>query len=363
MKLACATFLGFIVSVTACWCQPALVADSTTILIGTQAHDGKILPHSKSIADLADSYLWGWQVDIARVRYTQASWNVCNCYSQNGISLSYFDFNNPKELGRSVSLALFAEPQLTYGRFYLSLRAAAGVSYLTRIYHPDKNPRNLFFSSPWSGLLMAQLNTRYRLNPFWILRFGTSYHHISNGGERQPNLGMNFPALSLGVEHATRYHVGHRRSRYLVQDKSLRYYTGLSYNTRSVSESNVSSNERKIVFGLHGGFYKPISHMHAFGLALELSHDGSLKELALQNNESYDHRVVSGLARHHFLFGRFDFSQAIGFYLHKEYPSAHNVFQRYFIQYRIFEKLQVGFSLKAHLHVAEQMDLRLGLLF
>jgi hypothetical protein len=363
MKVVCGVLLVILLPIVGGWCQSIPSSDSTLVLFGTQGHFGRILPHSKSIVDLTDSYLWGWQADISRIRFSKASWDICNCYSQNGFSLSYFNFNNPKELGRSVSLALFAEPQLTHGRFYLSLRAGVGVSYLTRIYHPDENPRNLFFSSPWNGLLLAQLTARYRLNPKWIIRMGTSYNHISNGGRRQPNKGMNFPVLTVGLDYATGDHTLPRRKRYSRIDRSPQYYAGLSYNTRSVNGSNAAAPERKMVLGIHGGFFKPIAHMHALGVALELSHDGSLKQLAVQNSESYDHRVAAALFRHHLIFGRFDFSQALGFYLYKDYPTADEVFQRYTIQYGAFKKLYVGFSLKAHLHTAEQMDIRVGLLF
>src|SRR5688572_17842411 len=185
-------FVVMLFSISACWCQNISIGDSTTVSIGSQFYYGKILPHSKAIVDLTGSYLWGLQTDISRIRYTKASWSICNCYSENGISLSYFNFNNPKELGEAFNLVLFAEPQLTLGRLFLSLRAGMGVAYVTRIYHTDLNPRNLFFSTPWSGLLMTQLSTRYRLTPQWSLRFSASYQHISNGGKRQPNKGMNF---------------------------------------------------------------------------------------------------------------------------------------------------------------------------
>ncbi|MEX2233640.1 MAG: acyloxyacyl hydrolase [Cyclobacteriaceae bacterium] len=339
------------------------MADSTVVLIGSQIHFGKILPHSKAIADLTDSYVSGWQADISRLRNTQASWNTCNCFSQNGISFSYVNFNNSKELGKGFSLAVFAEPLLTYGRLRFSLRAGLGVSYLTRVYHADNNPRNLFFSSPWNGLLLAQASGRYPINHQWLLRLSTSYSHISNGGRRQPNKGMNFPALSVGLELAPGYQQLQPRVRKGIQDKSMRYYLGLSYNTRSIDESNGKPEERKMVIGFQGGFYKPIARMHAIGLGLEFSHDGALKELARLNSGIYDHRVVSGLVQHHFLFGRFDFSQSLGIYLYEKYLNPTAVFQRYAIHFRILENLQAGFSLKAHLYTAEQMDMRIGFVF
>ena len=345
------------------FCQRMSASDSTAVLLGVAGHGGSILPHSRPIAHLTDSWFWGLQADMARVRYTQTSWNACNCYSQNGLSLSYFNFNNPQVLGSAISLAIFAQPQLTYGRINLSLRAGAGISYLTRVYDPDKNPENLFFSDPWSGLLLAQLNARYRIEPTLSLRMEASYSHISNGGKQQPNKGMNFPTLGLGLEYALKYAPISRRKKNRLSDRSLRYYAGVFYNTRSVDESDFDTRERKIVIGLHGGVYQPVALMHGVGVGFEAAYDGALKAQAQNANESFDHHVISGVIRHHFLFGRFDFSQALGIYLHKEYATPHSVFQRYALSYLILNKVQVGFSLKAHLHTAEQMDVRLGVVF
>jgi hypothetical protein len=345
-------------------CQQRQAADSTTVMSGVTGHLGSILSHSGQIAHLAGSWLWGVQGELARIRYTQKSWDACNCYSRNGVSLSYFNFTNPEVLGSAISVALFAEPQLTYGRINLSLRGGAGISYLTRVYHPEENPENLFFSDPWSGLLSAQVTARYHVHPTLLLRMEATYNHISNGGKRQPNKGMNFPTLGLGIDYLFKYApplLPREKSR--LPDKSIQYYAGLFYNTRPVDESNFETEERKSVVGLHGGFYKPLSLMHGLGLAVEAAHDGALKAQAQSAAESFDHHVISALARHHFLFGRFDFSQALGIYLHKEYPTPAAVFQRYALSYLLFGRLQIGFSLKAHLYTAEQMDVRMGVLF
>lgn len=362
MRKYLALWFWFCLSYFTCSGQRDGASDSSAVFVGARLHYGSILPHSSSIAHLTDSYLWGLQADVSRVLYTRDAWNACNCYSKNGISLSYFDFNNPEILGRSLSLALFAEPQLTYGRMSLALRAGVGISYLSKVYHRETNPENLFFSSPWSALLLLQINGHYRASPAWLLRLHTSYHHISNGGKRQPNKGMNFPTVGLGVDYSLKYIRVPRRAKIPLRDKALHYYGGLSYNTRSVDEANFQSGERKVVIGLQGGVYKPVAPMHAIGLGVEASHDSALKAQARQENRAFDHHVLSALIRHHFLFGRFDFSQALGFYIHKEYPTPDEFFQRYALHYRIWNKFRVGFSLKAHRHTAEQMDVRLGFL-
>lgn len=363
MKQVCLIYVCFWISISDVLCQRITNGDSAAIFFGSQAHLGKIIAHSRSIADLTGSYIWGVETDLSRVRYTADSWSTCNCYSQNGITLSYFNYNNAKELGSSINFAVFAEPQLTYSRLIVSFRAAAGISYITRAYHPTDNPRNLFFSNRWNGLLLVQLNARYPLSSHWRLRGGTSYNHISNGGSRQPNKGMNFPTFSVGVEYSKPFvQVPPRRKKSIV-DNSLHYYFGLSFNSRSVDESAFNSREREIVVGMNCGLYKPVSRMHAAGFGLEAFHDNAVKEQVRRNGGSFDHRIVSGLINHHFLFGRFDFSQALGIYLYKDYPTPDEVFQRYSIYYRMLGKLQAGFSLKAHLYIAEQMDVRLRILF
>ncbi len=338
------------------------VKDSTTTFVGAQLHYGYIIPHAKDLTDIAGSNPYGFTAEVSRIRHTLKAWNNCNCISQTGLSLSYFNFNNPQELGNSATLMVFTEPRLTFHKFNLSVRAGMGLSYLSRVYHPEKNPNNLFFSRPFSGILQAQFNVRHGLSNSWSLRTGVSYNHISNGGSRQPNKGMNFPVLNLGIEHSINPLPFQPKRKQSLPDRSMQYYAGIFSNTRAIDEGG-STSKRKAVVGLQAGLFKPLGYMHGAGAAVEVSHDGALKERARLGAADYDHRIVSVLLRHHFLFGRFDLSQAMGVYVHHETPHPHAVFQRYALEYKLFRHIKAGFSMKAHLHVAEQMDIRVLAIF
>ena len=341
--------------------QIRLPADSTILYLGSQAHYGFIIPHRRAIRPLVkDTSPWGLSAEISRLRYTQSAWNACNCYSQNGLALMYFNFDNPEVLGSSVNLTVFAEPHLSFKTFNVSLRAGFGLSYLTKVYHREANPDNVFFSSHLSGILLLQLTNRVWLSENFGIRLSAAYHHISNGGSQQPNLGVNFPTLSLGAEYSIGRIKLTPREKHSASKKAMQYYAGLFFTTRKVSANDPL---RKPVLGLSGGFFKPFARMHGIGVEIEMVNDWSLKERNKQSVEYIDHRIVSGSLRHHFLFGKFDFSQAIGFYLYKKYPTPDSIFQRYVLQYRITKNIQLGFSLKAHLAVAEQMDVRASYLF
>lgn len=331
------------------------VADSTTWTLGLQGHYGFIIPHSRELIDVSQTHPRGIQVDWSRIRHTTKAWNACNCYSRNGIILGYFDFNNPQVLGRSFSASLFAEPVLTHGKVNLSLRTGFGITYLTNVYHAEENPSNLFFSSPISGLLMVQLNGRFPITESWTIRAGASYHHISNGGFRKPNKGMNFPMMGMGIERVFNPMPFQVRSKSNAFSKSVHFYTGLFTNTRSVEVLGAETGQRKLMVGMQVGAYRRFTHLNAVGLATEFSYDNSIR----LSTPAYNPGVFSTLMRHHLLFGKFDFSQALGIYLYRDYPSDHRVFQRYAIDYAIMHPFRIGFSLKAHRHIAEQMDIRI----
>jgi len=171
---------------------------------------------------------------------------------------------------------------------------------------------------------------------------------------------MNFPTVSIGAEYSIgRLALVSRKKHYELKN-TMQYYTGLFFTTGKVS---TTGDLRKPILGLSGGFYKPFARMHGIGVGVELVNDWALKERSKLSAEYIDHYIISGLLRHHFLFGKFDFSQAIGFYLYEKYPTPSIIFQRYSLAYRITKHLELGFSLKAHLAVAEQMDVRVNYLF
>jgi hypothetical protein len=70
------------------------------------------------------------------------------------------------------------------------------------VYDAETNPDNLFFSSPVSFLVLLNTSVNYRFTPRLTLRVAGSYNHISNSGYSEPNLGMNFPSVSAGLDYS-----------------------------------------------------------------------------------------------------------------------------------------------------------------
>jgi hypothetical protein len=136
-------------------------------------------------------------------------------------------------------------------------------------------------------------------------------------------------------------------------DNRVNYYLETGLNTRYSQEEA----RRKPSISLLAGFYKGMTSVNAIGAGMEFTKDFSLTV----ENSRLEALMPAPFVAHHFLFGRFDFNQRMAWYANK--PQGyhdHNFYQRYALQYLIKDNFQVGFSLKAHGHVAENIDLRVG---
>lgn len=311
-----------------------------------------ILAHSADLKPISQTTPIGVQLGWQRMRVEQKSWEVCNCFYYLGIEAFYYSFNNPSVLGNASGISATFEPILwSKEPWTFSLISGIGLSYLNKVYDPIRNPENMFFSQPLSFLLFVAPALEYRISPDWSAQIGLGYNHISNGGQKQPNKGMNFPALSMGV------------FRYL-SSQNLPQYTQspLTSTWRFTVEAGFTTKRedggegRGAVLTLAGEAYRSLTAVNALGGGVELG-----KDYSGGKEENFGSTVmVAPFVAHHFTLGRIDFSQSMAFYLHKAEPNDHRLFQRYVLRYQLRPSLYAGVGLKAHGHVAENIDLRLG---
>jgi len=179
-----------------------IFAQPYPIVIGGRFHRGFIIPHSEAIKDIAYSKPWGIEWNVSKHINSQAAWNECSCYPRIGISAAYFNFDNPSVLGNAYWLTPYIEPMLgAHRKLFFSFRLGAGLAYLDNVYHPIRNPNNLFYSLPVSFSLLANTALNVRATSRFLLRLLANYHHLSNGGMQLPNKGINFSTFSVGIDY------------------------------------------------------------------------------------------------------------------------------------------------------------------
>lgn len=316
---------------------------------------GFIISHAPDLKPLSANYPYGFSLSYQQMVTSQKHWNACNCFHYLGAKFSYINYGDSHSLGEAYAFSGTFEPVLWRNNSVsLSLFSGVGASWLTRIHHPENNPLNQFFSARMSFLLSVAPVLEYNFSPHWSLHLALNYNHISNGGQRQPNRGMNFPQLGVGVSYNLRQAELPSYPK-LEPDGVWHGWIEAGYTTRKTGDAHV----RRPVFSIAGGFYHPFTSINAAGFGVEFSDDYSIR-----SNTSDKKYTLAPFVSHHLLLGRFDFSQRLAYYVIKpDDVASYGWYQRYALLFNATKRLNIGFSMKTHGHVAANLDLRVAWLF
>ncbi|MCS7005517.1 MAG: acyloxyacyl hydrolase [Cytophagales bacterium] len=326
---------------------------------GSRFHKGFIIPHAEVLREISYSRPWGVEIDISKHITSQHAWNECACYPRIGASIAYFNFANPSILGNAYWITPYVEPTLnTHKKLFFSFRFGAGIVYLDNVYHPQRNPKNHFYSSPISFSLVANSGLNYKITPKCLLRFIANYQHISNGGMSLPNKGINFPTLSIGVDYTPAQEFSPKTTRSLFDLKKSEKKQLWMYVFGSMPHETFMRSKRYPLIGFNTFYKYRISRRSAWAAGFEGYANYALQKSLKSQQIADDFRKIGVLAGHDFIVGRFSFSTYIGAYLYG-YILFERIYQRWQLSYRV-GKWQYAISLKAHRHIADFLDIRIG---
>lgn len=327
-----------------------------------KAHYGFIISHSEEVKPISQSNPYGIQLEYSRLKISDKAWKTCYCYGRSGLSFAYFNYANPDVLGSSYNLIYFVEPYIAYrGRLKFSLRGSIGATYLDTTYDEISNPENLLFSSNFSFYLGLSLNLNYHLNENYAINLSANYNHNSNGSAKQPNKGINFPTLAVGIDRILNYEPLQRKPRELRNtDRSMKYYVGSFFSLRSTGRE--ADATQHMLIGFMGGALKPLSGINGINGGAEVWYDYSQEKIA--ERRMLDDSALSSAATlgHHFSLGNFYFLQQFGAYLTRpKNIETKWSYQRYSIWYGIgkHKRWTLGGSIIMHGTETDHMDARL----
>lgn len=337
--------------------------------LGFRAHYGFIVPHSKTIAELADSKPFGIEADLAWHLMRERTWKHCYCYPRAGFTLSYYNFNNPRILGHSVALYPYIEPFIRpQKKLNFTFRFGIGPALVTKVYDSLTNPHNHFFSDHLSFIALLNAALNYRISSRVTARLAFNYNHISNGGLKEPNLGMNFPTWNAGFDYSFSEVKFPRRPKDTMRVLYTDKFWFDAYLMGTAKNAEKGEDQRFLAYGV-GVYYNYLAgRIFALNAGTEWISDYSVKEKIRRryiNNpvEAPDHNRAAVLVGIELLFGRFSFLHQWGIYYYEPNRARNRVYQRYGLNFRFYDRFYLGINIKSHGHVADLMDARLGIIF
>lgn len=338
--------------------------ESRPTVLGVGFDYGYLLKHAPTLRQIGDAFPIGISLEWSKHLLTQKSWDFCNCFPRVGVSLSYWDWGNPDVLGVGVLPLGFIEPYfLTQKRTNVFVRMGMGGAFLSNPFDEITNPLNESYSTLFSFSIVVGAGINYRLTDRLNLSLSAKYNHISNGGVRSPNKGLNFPTLNMGV-HTSLVPVefpnltknGKRAPPAQKEQWSITHFSGWS-------NANVGDRDKFYVFGFSGKYARWIGGRSALTVGTEWIFDYSRRERIRLANSDVAFGQGAALLGHEFWLGKVTFSQQLGVYYFIKNRTTDAVYQRYGLTYQLTKNIFTGFNLKAHRHVADFFDFRLGYRF
>lgn len=366
------------VVIFATYATPHAIAqtDSTVAIVSTAKQEplfsislgvqhGFIFAHSVEVQNTSGAQPTGLETILSWQRNDSNTFALCHCYPRQGLLLAYYNYDVDL-LGKSGTAAYFLEPtyRIANGMLF-SFKGAAGISYLNNPYDSIDNPGNQSYSTHMSAYLLVGVGAWVKLSEWWWLNPSLNYQHISNGGSREPNKGINWPTagIALNFQPTSRpWYTGTRTTEKYWRNYTTRYDIVL-LGTMRRGYDEAGDRKKYPLGGLALQAGKQVGSLSMLTLGAEAYHDEELHDKLRREGLNASPVKAGLLLGHEFLLGRFQFSQRLGVYVFDQTPYYDRIFHRWGLQYRINRHFSTGFNLLAHGHIAEFIDFRLAYTF
>ena len=340
------------------------------LVLAVRYHSGFMFAHSIQVENVKGAHPNGFEIEYSHAHTDSVTKIKFNSYPRTGFSFLYVNYNRDF-LGQGYALSYFLEPNYRIGNsLKLSLRLAAGLSYLTNPYDSLKNPYNHSYGSHINSYLQLNLGLSYPVSRHFAVYGMAGFFHASNGGFKEPNAGVNYINASIGLQYyaySSRLPVYRHASDTSWRHQPVHFDVALFYSPKS-GYGKDSAITRKSLLGTSFTAMKQVSNIDALTAGAEIYYDDALrstKEVFVGDTSS---NILAGLLiGHQFLLNRFMFSQELGFYIFKQtnvYNDAYRdlyytMYHRWGVTYKIKEHWYIGINLLAHRQVADFIDGRI----
>jgi hypothetical protein len=328
--------------------------------VNLSAHYGANISHSTSMESIKSTYPYGVEFNYFKHYTDEDSWDLCNCFPKSGLSLSFFDYGNKEVVGYGANVSGFIEPYVRLNRkMMFSLKATLGLAFLSNPYDSVRNPENKAYSTPVSGFVAMGLITHYYLNTRSEIFFNLQYNHVSNGGVKDPNIGLNFPSFNMGYGYYFRsLSFDHfRKKQFSGMLAEQRFEVSAFVSSRTVKNGE---KKRFPIYGVDVLYSKQVGKFISLTASSEFYRDEVLQEkLRRIEGFSADQYRAGAMTGIEFLMGRFILNHRLGVYVYDPTHYDNLFFHRHGLSYRFNKKITFGINMKAHRNVANFLDFRM----
>lgn len=302
-------------------------------------------------------------------------WHQRYGFPEIGLSLVYSSFGNPEVLGWGVSLMPSLRGLITQRQQWrIQYVLASSLIYASQSFDRVENPTNNVIGARISNLTHFGFEGIWQFHPKLAYVIGISGTHLSNARVRIPNLGINIPALKMGIRYSPQQTQERKSASPPPSQKGLQVYPGirLGYGFTSskvpdgpiypvyLASFNVNTfwrNKIRFKLGLEGFFNTSISEFYRNHQADWVPLPSGAIGIALYGGFEY-------------ALGRFSIVGHLGPYLKRAELMDYFLYTKLGTQYYLFDQqlkdrkqVYLGIYVHSHSGEADFAEIGLGYLF
>lgn len=337
-------------------------------------YSGRILKHNNKFLPAVTKQSFGFEVGASYKTFGNKNWQRALNYPEIGISYIQTHFGDKEIFGNAYGLLPFLKFNIIRSKrvdFYA--RLGAGLSYITKTYHPVTNVTNNVIGSKINSIVQFRMGLDFAIHEEVDLVLAGTFTHYSNSGTQAPNLGINLPSVNLGVvykpkqftkEYNTEKNLEEfrKKNEYSfrlslgIKDKVARgpkfpIYSGSLHYARYFGYAN------KIIAGVSFSFDQ---YEYDFMKIQEIGEEGNLIA------EASDFSLYGG---YEMMVGKVGLNFLVGTYLYGNVKNDAPVWAKPGVTYYFTEfgkhkhKPFIGVNIKTHYFVAQYAEMHFGIAF
>lgn len=317
-----------------------------TSSFGAQAHYGSFITILPKAEYLRDSYSYFGEISFQR-NYKKL-WALDSQYVQWGGGIFFGNTGSKQYVGNMGGAFSFINfPLLHKNNVISKLRIGGGIGWIEKPYNKITNHKNVLLGTALNAYLNFVWQNEFYLNSSTFLNLGFSFSHLSNGSNTLPNLGLNIPALSIGMRYA--YNDGLFTS-HISPDTLEKKFSVSLYSSVGIKQHPWIGSNRYIVNVLSGEVTRRINFKHEYGGGVIFFYDRSLvvnPRTITSDKREHNNFQAALLGSYEYSIGKLSLPLQLGVYIfnHDVYSV---IFQQAGLRYRFSKRFSATAMLKLY---------------
>ena len=268
--------------------------------------------------------------------------------------------------------ALYGFVQSPFGnvdnpKWAFDYRIGLGLSGNSRPYHEDKNPINLAIGTKNNVFIDFGIRAQRKISDHIHAGLGIAFHHFSNGALKLPNKGINLVPITASLTYQPVTYKQEKDTATLEPYPTKLFYhisTGVGWKQ---VERDWDKRFLKATWSMYVSRHVSYKWRIGGGIDMFYSDSGNSEEIADDKTGKLSAKLSGGPAFYlvHILNRNLLLNGNVGYYIHNQEFNGEvkKIFLRAGVRHYIYEGLNAGVSIKAHMGKADFIEWTLGYTF